>query len=260
MVVRGNGDKTGTMAPERLSFLKRDPMAQGFFSRVGNLWRGFLSLWISGVEKGNPEVAYENAINGMLEKYTDLKRATAAIIARREDLDHRLSTQQKELLQVDQDLNAAVATNEDDLGIVLIQKKNHLEASIAELKTELEASMKDADSAKASLLQVQNEIRKLKAERDAMLARFQSAKARIRVQEQLEGLSVDSEVKALENVREHIKSTVAQANLGQELADTSLDQRLAQLRAKSGDVSARKQLEQLKVAAATKELPPKKTL
>ncbi len=235
-------------------------MAQGFFARVGNLWRGFLSLWISGVEKGNPEVAYENAINGLVEKYAGLKRATAAIIARRDDLEQRLTTQQKELARVEQDLQAAIAVNDDELGVVLIQKKSQLEAMVVELKGDLEAAMKDAESAKSSLLQVQHEIKKLRSERDAMLARFQSAQARIRVQEQLEGLSVDGEVKALENVREHIKNTVARANLGQELADTSLDQKLAQLRAKSGEVSARKQLEQLKAATASKELPTKKTL
>jgi phage shock protein A len=235
-------------------------MAQGFFSRLGNLWRGFLSLWISGVEKENPEIAYENAINGMVEKYSELKRATAAIIRRREDLEQRLGAQQKELVQVEQDLNAAVATNQDELAVVLIQKKNQLETSITEVKGDLEAAMKDADTAKASLIQIQGEIKKLKAERDAMLARFQSAQARIRIQEQLEGLSVDSEVKALENVREHIQNTVAQANLGQELADTSLDQKLAALRLKSGEISARQQLEQLKAAAAAKQLTQKKTL
>ena len=35
----------------------------GLFARLGNLWRGFLSLWISDVEKQHPEIAYENAIN-----------------------------------------------------------------------------------------------------------------------------------------------------------------------------------------------------
>ena len=42
----------------------------GFFSRLSNLFRGFLNLWISDVEKEHPEIAYENAINSMIEKYT----------------------------------------------------------------------------------------------------------------------------------------------------------------------------------------------
>jgi phage shock protein A len=235
-------------------------MAQGFFSRVGNLWKGFLSLWVSDVERNHPEVAYENAINSMVEKYTGLKRATASIIRRREDLESRHAAQSKELVQTALDLNVAVETGQDDLALVLIQKKNQLERDVAELQGEMEAAIKDADNAKASLMQVQTEIKKLRSEKDAMLARLQSAQARLRIQEQLEGLSVDSEVKALENVREHIKTTVAQANLDKELAETSLEKRLVGLRAQSGEVAARQQLDQLKAAAATKALGQKKTM
>ncbi len=235
-------------------------MAQGFFGRLANLWRGFVSLWISDVERNNPEIAYENAINSMIEKYSGLKRATASIIRRREELEQRHGTQSKELAQVTLDLNVAVETNQDDLALVLIQKKNQLEAEVNDLETEMNASMKDADTAKASLMQIQGEIRKLKAEKDAMIAKLQSAQARIRIQEQLEGLSVDNEVKALDNVREHIKTTVAQANLEKEIAESSLDQRLRALRAQSGEVSARQQLEQLKAVQAQKALGQKKTM
>ena len=97
---------------------------------------------------------------------------------------------------------------------------------------------------------MQSEIRKLKAERDSMLAKMQSAQARIRIQEQLDGLSVEADVKALENVREHIKTTIAEANLGSELAGTSLDARLAALRNQVGDVQARQQLAELKARQA----------
>jgi phage shock protein A len=234
----------------------------GFFARLSNMWKGFLSIWISDVERNHPEIAYENAINGMIERYSQLKAATAAIIRRREDIEGRHAAQRRELAQVNQDLQTAVATHQDDLALVLIQKKNALESEVAELSGDLEAAAKDAEQAKASLLQVQGEIKKLKSEKDAMLAKLKSAQARVRIQEQLEGISVDAEVKALENVREHVKNTIAQANLGQELAETSLDQRLAKLRAQSGEVGARQQLEQLKAAAAAAQAQAasKKTL
>ena len=224
-----------------------------FFSRLANLWRGFLSLWISDVEKAHPEIAYENAINSMIEKYSKLKSATAAIIRRREDLDERVKKAHAELLQTEAELNVAVETNQDDLAVVLIQKKNQLTALLAELKTDAETAQRDAEGAKAALVGVQGDIRKLKAERDSMLARMQSAQARMRIQEQLEGLSVDAEVKALDNVREHIKNTIAEANLGQELADSSLDTRLAALRTQAGDVQAKQQLAELKAKRAAQQ-------
>ena len=225
----------------------------GLFGRLGNLWRGFLSIWISDVEKAHPEIAYENAINSMVEKYSRLKTATAAIIRRREDIDERLKKNTAEMAQTEADLAVAVETNQDDLAVVLIRKKNQLAADLADLKTELDSAQKDADSAKSSLISVQNEIRKLKGERDSMLAKMQSAQARIRIQEQIDGLSVDADVKALDNVRDHIKTTIAEANLGRELGDSSLDARLAALRNQAGDVQAKQQLAELKAKKAAQQ-------
>jgi phage shock protein A len=225
----------------------------GFFTRIGNLWKGFLSIWISDVEKEHPEIAYENAINSMVEKYAKLKSATAAIIRRRDDVSERFKQASKELTQTEAELQVAVETNQDDLAVVLIQKKNQLASQVADMRADMETSQKDADGAKTSLLQVQSEIRKLKDERDVQLARMQSAQARLRIQEQLDGLSVDAEVKALDNVREHIKNTIAAANLSGELKEASLDTRLAGLKAQAGDVQAKQELAELKAKKAASQ-------
>ena len=196
----------------------------GFWGRLGNLWRGFVSIWISDVEKKHPEIAYENAINSMVIKYTQLKKATAAIIRRREDNEQRLAEKQKGLAQVEADLSTSVETNQQDLGLILIQKQKTLAEEVAGLK----------------------------AEKDNMLAKMASAQARLRIQEQLEGLSVEAEVKALDNVRENIKNTIAQANLNKELGESDLDTRLKQLRQQTGDVTAKGDWERLRAAQAAK--------
>jgi phage shock protein A len=232
----------------------------GVFSRLGNLWRGFLSLWISDIEKEHPEIAYENAINSMIEKYAKLRGATAAIIRRREDLDDRFKKASAEMQQTEAELNTAVETNQDDLAVMLIQKKNQLAAEVTELKTDMETAHSDADSAKQSLLSVQSEIGKLKAERDSMLAKMESAQARIKIQEQLDGLSVDDEVRALDTVRTHIKNTIAEANLSKELSDSSLDSRLSALRNQTGDVQAKQELASLKARKAAQTGAQQKTM
>ncbi|MBP6654603.1 MAG: PspA/IM30 family protein [Propionivibrio sp.] len=221
------------------------------FARLANLWTGFISLWVSDVEKAHPEIAYQNAIASMIEKYTQLKAATGAIIARRQEITSRLDAQERELAVVAADLETALATNQDDLAVVLIQKKNALDAAIAELRVEAEQATTDADNAKDSLMQVKSEIDKLKAEKDRMLAQMHSAQARLKIQGQLDGLSVDAEVQALGAVRDHIKGQVAQANLGAELHNSDLDVRLNKLRQSSGAVTAKAQLEAMKQARAS---------
>lgn len=223
-----------------------------FFSRVGNLFKGFMSLWIQDVEKEHPEIAYQNRIDAMVSKYAKLKDVTAAVLRRREDIDSRLNKQGEDLKRVSADLDAAVATGQDELAVVLIQKKEALESSIATLSVELEQSRRDAEEAKSSLNSMKAEIGKLKDERDSMLAKLQSAQARIQIQDQLEGLSVEADVRALDNVREHINNTAARAKLGAELADSDLDNKLAKLRESSGAISARATLDKLKQAQAAK--------
>jgi phage shock protein A len=231
-----------------------------FFGRLSNLWKGFISLWLEDIEKEHPEIAYENAVQSMTDKYVKLKHATASIIRRREELESRLADEQKEMAQVTADLNAAIDSGQDDLAVLLIQKKNAVQASLAELNESLGQAKGDADDAKASLMSVKAEIGKLKAEKDRMLAKLESAQARLKIQHQLEGLSVDADVKALEGVRTHIKNTIAEAKLGKELANDDLDTRLKALRQQSGAATARSELDALKAARAQQASQVKKSM
>jgi phage shock protein A len=221
-------------------------MSLNLFTRLGNLVRGFMSLFVSGLEQQHPEIAYENAINTMVEKYNKLKNATAGLIRLREDAADRLQKSQAQQRELSAMLEEAMATNQDDLAVELIERKDAVDAEIASLEAELAGAEKDVDTAKTSLTEVKGEIAKLKTEKDRMLAKMQSAQARTRINDQLEGLSVDAELRALENVRTGIKDTIAKAKLGDELRESDLDVRLKTLKAGSSKSTARAKLDALK--------------
>lgn len=221
-------------------------MSLNIFSRLANLVRGFMSLFVTGIEQQHPEIAYENAINTMIEKYNKLKNATAGLIRLREDAADRLQKAQAQQHELTAMLEQAMAEGQDDIAVELIERKDAIDAEIASLQAEMEAAEKDVGTAKTALTEVKGEIAKLKAEKDRMLAKMQSAQARVRIQDQLEGLSVDAELRALENVRTGIKDTIAKAKLGDELRESDLDVRLKSLRTNSSKASARNKLEALK--------------
>lgn len=221
-------------------------MSLNIFSRLANLVRGFMSLFVTGIEQQHPEIAYENAINTMIEKYNKLKNATAGLIRLREDAADRLQKAQAQQHELTAMLEQAMAEGQDDIAVELIERKDAIDAEIASLQAEMEAAEKDVGTAKTALTEVKGEISKLKAEKDRMLAKMQSAQARVRIQDQLEGLSVDAELRALENVRTGIKDTIAKAKLGDELRESDLDVRLKSLRTNSSKASARNKLEALK--------------
>jgi phage shock protein A len=79
-----------------------------------------------------------------------------------------------------------------------------------------------------------------------MLATLANAQARRRIQQALEGLSVDAEMKALETVREHIARISTEGRLDRELGDDGLRTRLRTIREEAREDAARRELDELK--------------
>ena len=224
-----------------------------FFDRLSQIWKGFLGLWISDLENRNPEAVYEAAIEERIKKHRELKKAVSGIVYLRNKLQAELDTKSAELTEINAQIPVAIAEGEDEAALVLLEKKNELEASIVSLNAELEKVRVQAEEAKSGLIQFQAEIEKLKREKTEMLAKRANAKARIQINETLNGLSTDADIKALENVRENIEKMEAEADISSELQGTSLDAKLKKIQAKTGNAAARNQLEQLKKEMAAKK-------
>lgn len=220
----------------------------GFFARLGNLWSGFLSLFVSNLEADNPEAVYEAAINARKQQYKDLKKAVSGIIVLRNKLEAELGRKQKELADLQAQVNAAVDAEEDDVALVLLERKTDVEARIAALDGELLQAADEAEAAKSSIVTFQAEIGKLEREKAAMLAKKENAEARIQIQETLDGLSMQADIKALDNVRNHIDRLHAEAEVTSEIGDAEIGRKLEKIKAKAGNAQARAQLEALKKA------------
>ena len=79
-----------------------------------------------------------------------------------------------------------------------------------------------------------------------MLAKLETAEARIKMQETLDGFSLDADVQALDNIRSSINKKVAEADVNAEMANESLDNKLERLKEKGSSLRAQKKLEELK--------------
>ncbi len=218
----------------------------GFFARLGQLWRGFFSLWISDAENRNPEAVYEAAIDERIKKHRELKKAVSGIVYLRNKTQTELEAKEQELKEILTQIPVALDEGEDEAALVLIQRKDELETSIAELRIELDKVSQQAEEAKNGLIQFQAEIERLKREKVEMLAKKANAEARIKINETLDGLSTDADIKALENVRESIQKKVAEADVSSEIKGASLDDKLAAIKAKAATASARAQLDEMK--------------
>ena len=217
-----------------------------FISRMMNLIGGKLRRWLRVREAHDPEAVYEAAISDRLRRYHQLKSAAAGVIYMRNKLERELRTKSVELKEVDEQAGQAADMNEDQCALILIQRKHELEADCARLREELGDLTREAEDAKKNLVGFKGEIEKLKVEKVQMLARLRNAQARVRIQETLESLSYDEDVRALEEVRESIQRTLAQAGVSRELGDSELDAKLDEIRRRNAETKAAAELAELK--------------
>jgi len=112
-----------------------------------------------------------------------------------------------------------------------------------------------------NLVRFREEIRGLVREKSRMLATLANAQARRRIQEALEGLSVDADMRALESVREHVARLSTEGSLERELGDPGLRTRLRAIHDEAREEAARSELAEIKQqllpeAAAAAAPPP----
>ena len=227
----------------------------GFIARLSNLVRGALARWMGEREHRNPGAVYEAAIQERVTQYATLRDAAAGVIYMRHKLERELGGRTEELARVQRELAIAVERDDDGAALVLITRRDTLDAEVKRLSGELGDLTREADTAKRNLVTFQEEIHRLRDERTRMLARLANAKARLRLHDTLSGLSPEADIQALEEVRDHVNRLVTAATLVREGADPALEQRLGVIRDAEAERAARAQLDELKRARRASLVP-----
>jgi phage shock protein A len=220
---------------------------RGLLGRLINLVRGVFAVWIRDGENQNPRAVYESAIQERTQQYHQLKEAVAGILYMRNKLEAEIGERRAEIARMHDDVRRAVRRGQDELALTLIAQKQALLEELERSERELENLRAEAEDAKNNLVRFREEIRALVREKGRMLATLANAQARRRIQQALEGLSVDAEMRALEGVREHIAKLATEGTLEREIGDDEgLRRRLRAIRDEARSDGARRELDELK--------------
>jgi len=220
---------------------------RGFFARFRALIRGAFGTWVRDREHGNPQAVYEQAIQERTRQYRELKQAVAGILYMRNKIQADLAERRAEVGQLREDIRRCVERGEDDLALALIGQRQSVDEEIERSEQELQAISHEAKEAKSNLVRFREEIRGLEREKVRILATLANARARRRIQEALEGLSVDADMRALESVREHVARMSTEGRLSKELEeDGDLQRRVRAIRSEAEGEAQRAELAELK--------------
>jgi len=229
----------------------------GMFGRLRSLFRGLFGSWVRDREQQRPEVVYEQAIAERVRQYRELKDAVAGILYMRNRLESEIAERRMEIARLHDDVRRAVRRGEEEASLGLIAHKQALFEELERAEHELEQLRVQAEEAKENLVRFREEIRSLVREKGRMLATLANARARRRLQTAIEGLSVDAEMDALENVREHITRVAMSNEVSRELGEDgdAFRSKLRGFREEARRESARSELEALKQELLGQALP-----
>ncbi len=219
---------------------------RSLLSRMRNLLRGMFAIWIRDSETQNPRAVYEQAIDERTRQYRQLKEAVAGILYMRNKIEAEITERRAEIARIHDDIRRAVRRGHDETSLTLIAQKQSLMEELERAERELEGVRTEAEEAKVNLVRFREEIRGLVREKSRMLATLANAQARRRIQEALEGLSVDADMRALESVREHVARLSTEGSLERELGDPGLRTRLRAIRDDAREEAARSELAEIK--------------
>ena len=219
----------------------------GIFGRLFSLIRGVFAVWVRDSEHQNPRAVYESAIGERTKQYHELKQAVAGILYMRNKLEAEIGERRVEIARIHDDVRRCVRRSQDEFAVTLIARKQALLEELERSERELAGVRAEAEDAKNNLVRFREEIRALVREKGRMLATLANSQARRRIQQALEGLSVDAEMRALEGVREHIARAATEGALEREIGgDEGLRQSLREIRDDARTESAERELEELK--------------
>jgi phage shock protein A len=204
-------------------------------------------VWLRRTEHQNPAAVYEQAIHERTNQYRDLKEAVAGILYMRNKLEAEINERRVEIARLHDDIRGAIRRGQDDLSLGLIENKQVLMDDLERAERELDGVRKEAEEAKANLVRFREEIRGLTREKGRVLATLANANARRRLNEAIEGLSVDADMRALESVREHVARMATERQLDREIGgDDETRRRLRAIRDDARHEAARRELDELK--------------
>jgi phage shock protein A len=206
---------------------------------AGRFWNFVQGLFWQGqrnLEKANPEAVYEMAILKMKSQYQKMQTAVGRLAAERNRLRTKVDEKQRALAEVQVDLEAALVEaqggNRDasEIGEDLVLEKEQLEGEINTLKQELTKSEALVADYLVKLRQIESQSKAMESKKDAMIAKLHSAEARKAFADMVSGMSTSSEEAAVADMDKHIEGLAAQADIGEEMAGATREEKRQKLR------------------------------
>ncbi|MCE5324312.1 PspA/IM30 family protein [bacterium] len=227
------------------------------------LWRYLKALFLGKLDElENPEILLQEAAREMRENLAANRQRAVTAITQKNNLKTLLDEQEKRVAQLEAQAEMAVKRGDRDLARRVLREKMTFEETIVSTRTSYDQAVEASEAIKVAIRRQEETVRQRTAEALAKKAQWKQAQIQIEIDKALNGLTFEAESSAWERAGEKIRTAQSEAAARAELAQASIQAKIAGLQDDAIDAQAEKALEELeqKMAAPKAEVEAQQTV
>ena len=182
----------------------------GIFTRMSNIIKGKVNNTLDEME--NPVELLDQKLRDMDEQFNKAKLSSAQILGNVHEIEKKLTIAKKESEDYEQKVKLALSKENEDLAKRALAKKIETDKMVSSLQASYDNAKVQADTLKANLRVLEEEITKTRNYRDEAAARFANAEASQKVNEVLANVQTKSNSIQIDSIERKIqrKESLAQ--------------------------------------------------
>lgn len=198
------------------------------------LKRLFRSIFGGLIEKAeDPELILQQTIRDMREKVPQMQNNVAQVMATEKLLQREVTTLEREIVDYDSKIKAAIKTGRDDIARTYITALQEKQVALDRSKTQLETARTATEQAKKFLQNYILQVKKRTAEAQQLVNEARAAKMQEQLAQTMATFQIGDDAGSFEEMRERIQRRAAAAEARMEVATGGIEAQIQDIERES---------------------------
>lgn len=218
----------------------------------GRIWRYLKALILGKLDElENPEILLQQAQRELRENAAANRQRAVTAITQKNNLKAMLDEQEKRVATLEAQAEMAVKKGDRELAVRVIREKLTFQETMNQTRVSYDQAVQASEAIKVAIRRQEEQVRQRTAEALAKRAQWKQAQIQIEIDKALNGLTFEDESSAWERASEKIRTAQSEASARAELAQASIQAKIADLRDDTVDAEAEKALQELEARMGT---------
>lgn len=222
----------------------------GRFSRA---IRGFFGRFLSGVERRNPEILLENAVQDELDNLKKLQVAAARTMAYEKMLTSDAASKQKIITAKERQARELASRGQREAAIEVVQQKQEAQNSLMEIEGRLEEARHNSQEMERAFREQERRYNETVRERAALMEEHQRSRALRTANEARATISLSDSSRDLEKARQAIRQSSFEAEAVGELGASDVERQIVAAEVDVKRLDAERELEMMEIQLGIRE-------